>query len=367
MNAPSGQQLAAGDAGRRGYKARHLLAEVYRCQDRRAEAEAQWRLVVEAQPRFAPAWQSLAELYAAQGRRAELEEVMGALAKVNEPVAAALKDRALLARNKSGERSFSQAGEDLIVKFALQYLGIRSITYLDIGANDPIRLNNTYLFYLRGCKGVLVEPNVALCERLRAVRPRDMTLAAGIGVTAAREAEYFIMTNPALNTFSRQEVDHQAKASKGAISVKEVIKMPLLNINDVMAEHFQGAPTFLSVDTEGLDLAILMSIDYTRFRPKVICAETLLSSTTTTRPEIREFMATQGYVDRGGSFVNTIFIDFEDPLTSINYTVSHPGTLAGAGLEVLPTRKDEATPILSLLNLGAIVRLRFSENMLSIT
>ena len=50
LHAPSGQQLAAGDAGRRGYKARHLLAEVYRCQDRRAEAEAQWRLVVEAQP-----------------------------------------------------------------------------------------------------------------------------------------------------------------------------------------------------------------------------------------------------------------------------------------------------------------------------
>ena len=90
--------------------------------------------------------------------------------------------------------------------------------------------------------------------------------------------------------------------------------MPLLNINDVMAEHFKGPPTFLSVDTEGLDLAILMSVDYTRFRPKIICAETLLSSTTRMRPEIREFMAAQGYVERGGSFVNTIFIDFEDPL-----------------------------------------------------
>ena len=88
------------------------------------------------------------------------------------------------------------------------------MTYLDIGANDPIMLNNTYLFYLRGCNGVLVEPNAALCERLRAVRPRDTTLTAGIGVTAAREADYFIMTNPALNTFSREEVDHQARASE---------------------------------------------------------------------------------------------------------------------------------------------------------
>ena len=199
-----------------------------------------------------------------------------ALAEANEPEAAALKARTVPARNKCGERSFSQAGEDLIVKFALQFLGISSMTYLDIGANDPVRLNNTYLFYLRGCTGVLVEPNVSLCERLRAVRPRDTTLAAGIGVAAVCEADYFIMTNPALNTFSKREVEHQAKASKGAISVKQVIKMPLLNINDVMGEHFQGPPTFLSVDTEGLDLAILMSIDYMRFRPKVICAETLL-------------------------------------------------------------------------------------------
>ena len=45
------------------------------------------------------------------------------------------------------------------------------------------------------------------------------------------------------------------------------IKMPLLNINDVMARHFQEAPTFLSVDTEGMDLAILRSIDFGRFRP----------------------------------------------------------------------------------------------------
>jgi FkbM family methyltransferase len=213
------------------------------------------------------------------------------------------------ASQSQGEESYSQAGEDLVVKFTCQFLGLSNITYLDVGANDPVELSNTYFFYRKAYKGVLVEPNVSLCEKLRSVRPRDTTLAAGIGVTAVREADYYIMTYPALNTFSKEEADHQTKASNGAISVKEVIKMPLLNINDVMNEHFQGAPTFLSVDTEGLDLAILKSIDYKRFRPKIICAETLVSSTTKVRHEIPEFMATQGYVDRGGSIVNTIFID----------------------------------------------------------
>ena len=85
LRTPPGRQLAAGDAGRRGYKARHLLAEVYRCQDRQAEAEAQWRLVVAEQPRFMPAWQSLGELYLAQGRLAERDEAVTALEQANEP------------------------------------------------------------------------------------------------------------------------------------------------------------------------------------------------------------------------------------------------------------------------------------------
>jgi FkbM family methyltransferase len=214
------------------------------------------------------------------------------------------------ARKIVGNESFSQCGEDLVVAFALGYLGADShMTYLDVGANDPVQLNNTYYFYLRGHRGVLVEPNRALCQLLREKRPDDKVLEAGIGVTAAREADYYIMNFDGLNTFSKEEADHQVASSKGNISISEVVKMPLLNINDVMVQHFHGPPTFLSIDTEGLDLAILRSIDYGRFRPKIICAETLVSSSRQTRREIPEFMATQGYVARGGSFVNTIFID----------------------------------------------------------
>jgi hypothetical protein len=117
------------------------------------------------------------------------------------------------------------------------------------------------------------------------------------------------MTEPSWNTFSKQEAEHQAEATQGRIAIREVIKMPLLNINKVMEEHFQRAPTFLSVDAEGLHLAILQSMDFSRYRPQVICVETLVSGTHRTIPEIPAFLATQGYVARGGSFVNTIFVD----------------------------------------------------------
>lgn len=81
LNDPAADRLSAGDAGCRAYKARHLLAEVYRSQDRLPDAEAQWRLVVAEEPRFAPAWEGLGSLYLAQGRWADLDEVSRALGR----------------------------------------------------------------------------------------------------------------------------------------------------------------------------------------------------------------------------------------------------------------------------------------------
>jgi FkbM family methyltransferase len=217
--------------------------------------------------------------------------------------------RPAAATHASGTESFSQAGEDLSVNYILQQLGVSKLTYLDVGANDPIAMSNTYFFYRKGHRGVLVEPNVDLCQKLREVRPRDETLAAGIGVTAAKEADYYLLTYSGLNTFSKEQADRLAQTTKGRVTIKQVIKVPLLDINDVMEEHFQGAPSFLSIDTEGLDLAILKSIDYKRFRPKVICAETLFINSTKVIAEIPEFMASHDYVARGGSMVNTVFVD----------------------------------------------------------
>lgn len=206
--------------------------------------------------------------------------------------------------------SYSQSAEDLIVFYILkEIMPLGEMTYLDVGAHDPILFNNTYLFYGMGRRGVLVEPNVAMCETLRKVRPGDTVLEAGIGITAAKEADYYVMTDSSWNTFDKEEAERQAKASDGTITIKKVIKMPLLDINQVMAEHFKKAPAFLSVDVQGIELAILKTIDYARFRPTVICAETIYTGIGATKPEIATFMETQGYVVRGMTFVNTIFVD----------------------------------------------------------
>ena len=98
LRTPPGRELAVGDAGRRSYKARHLLAEVYRSRGRTDEAEAQWRLVVAEEPRFAPAWQGLGELHLARGRWPDLDDTIAALERADRPAADALRARAEAAR-----------------------------------------------------------------------------------------------------------------------------------------------------------------------------------------------------------------------------------------------------------------------------
>ena len=48
-----------------------------------------------------------------------------------------------LRRWRVGSLSFSQSGEDVLIRRLLSRLNIRHPTYLDLGANAPFRLNNT--------------------------------------------------------------------------------------------------------------------------------------------------------------------------------------------------------------------------------
>jgi FkbM family methyltransferase len=202
--------------------------------------------------------------------------------------------------------SYAQSGEDLIISFLLSYtLGIIRPTYIDVGAAHPTRINNTYLFYRRGARGVLVEPNVDLIPVLTSVRPEDKVLNIGIGVTDQAEADYYVCTVPDLNTFSKEEAAQR--------EVLRVVKMPLVNINQVLAENFDNAPDLFSIDVEGWDLPILKSLDFGKYRPKIFCVETLVYGSTKIVTEIGDFMASQRYVPRAQTLPNTIYMD-EDVL-----------------------------------------------------
>jgi FkbM family methyltransferase len=207
----------------------------------------------------------------------------------------------------SARTSYAQQGEDLVLRNIFDFIGVAQPTYIDIGAFDPIRSNNTYLFYKTGSRGVLIEPNPELVPKLRKARPADVVLEEGIGAKADdEEVDYYLIDGDGqLNTFSTDQV---RLLRAGHHVVRGVIKRKLVSINEVLAEHFPDrAPDLFSTDTEGYDFTILSTLDFSRWRPRVICVETLRGLAV--EGEILDLMKARGYVLRGATFVNSIFID----------------------------------------------------------
>lgn len=206
--------------------------------------------------------------------------------------------------------SFSQQGEDIVLFHALHdALRIVTPTYLDVGAAYPVRGNNTYLLYTTGGLGVLVEPNPALAAQLRRERPRDTVIEAGIGVADQAEADYYeISGNPMLNTFSADQVARLQRGKTESV-VARVVKVALIDINRVMHEQWGRAPDLLSTDVEGLDEAIIRAVDLSRYRPAVICAEAVPTTTAGQLSSLTTYLVSAGYVPRGGSMHNTVYLD----------------------------------------------------------
>lgn len=207
--------------------------------------------------------------------------------------------------------TFAQCGEDLIMSWLLTKtpLHLERVNYLDIGTHDPIKSNNTYSFYCGGGRGVLMEPNPTLADRLRAERPEDKLLSAGVGIDDTPELDFYMFDDDQLNTFDKEYAERMQRPPASRKLLK-VIKVPLLPINRVIAERMGGiAPDALSIDVEGLDLAILRTLDFAKYRPKVICTETLKTTTFDHDPEIGLLLKSKGYELWGRTFANSIFMD----------------------------------------------------------
>jgi FkbM family methyltransferase len=218
----------------------------------------------------------------------------------------------LLGTRRWRKASYSQCGEDLIADFVLESLGVPVPIYLDIGANHPVYLSNTYKFYEKGGWGVCVEPDPGLCAEIRKHRPRDICLNVGVGVDERDSADFYVFATKTLSTFVKEEAERYQ--SYGNERIQEIRHVPLVPVNDILRRNFRQVPSFVSLDAEGIDLDILRAFEFAHFRPQVFCVETLSyteNKSERKQTEIIDLMIAQGYWVYADTFINTIFVDRE--------------------------------------------------------
>lgn len=211
--------------------------------------------------------------------------------------------------------SYSQNGEDIIIRDLFARIGIKQPSYLDIGSNEPFYISNTYLLYTKGSKGVCVEPNPSLHKKFKKKRPRDICLNAGIAFNNETSADFYMFSGKAsgLSTFSKEEAEFWEKTGNtvvGKHKIESVVKVRLLQINEIISQYFSPHPNFISLDVEGLDLAILETIDFGKHKPEIFCIETLgyaeNDKETKNKPLI-DFMISKGYFLYADTYINGIF------------------------------------------------------------
>ncbi len=166
--------------------------------------------------------------------------------------------------------SYAQRFEDI---YLMRCFGERSDGfYIDIGAGHPVFDNVSFAFYLKGWRGVTVEPNPHLSRLARAVRPRDVHHEAVVGPAPGTARFYIVRDYHGLSTMIAGNAE-AALAQFGKRS--EAIDVPATTLRALCEQHAAAAIDFLKVDVEGMEKDVLLGGDWRRFRPKVVVVEAL--------------------------------------------------------------------------------------------
>lgn len=187
----------------------------------------------------------------------------------------------LFMRGLCGEKGFahlswSQEGEDLVLARLLE--GVEQGFYVDIGAHHPLRFSNTYLFYRRGWCGINVDAMPGAMHPFRQLRPRDINLELGVAAQAG-SLEFFIFDDPALNTFDAAlAARREQETPYRVIGKRQVACQPLVQVLDEHMPTEVAEIAFMSIDVEGLDVEVLKTNDWRRYRPRVVVVEMLEST-----------------------------------------------------------------------------------------
>jgi FkbM family methyltransferase len=163
--------------------------------------------------------------------------------------------------------SYAQNLEDYHLE--LMFAGQAEGTYVDVGGGHPVADNVSFWFYLKGWRGLIVEPQQALADIYAHVRPRDHTVSCLAG-RAEGEAQFHVVDK--LHGFSSTVQAHAEGAAQFGAAFKTIVK-PVRPLSALIDEAGLAVVDFLKIDVEGAEADVLAGLDLTRHRPRVILAE----------------------------------------------------------------------------------------------
>src|SRR5262249_19352611 len=152
--------------------------------------------------------------------------------------------------------SYAQRFEDL---YLMRCFGERSDGfYIDIGSGHPVYDNVSFAFYLKGWRGITVEPNPWLAQLSRAVRPRDQH---GEGLVGASEGQATFYLVEDYHGFSTMIEGHAEAAKRKFCKGSQALTGPVTTLRALCEAHAPAAFDFLKIDVEGAEADVILNGD----------------------------------------------------------------------------------------------------------
>ncbi len=193
------------------------------------------------------------------------------------------------------KKSYSQDGEDVVLSAFFDDRKNYKGFYVDIGAHHPVRFSNTWMFYRKGWHGINVDPTPGSMRSFRFFRKKDTNLEIGIGPDAS-ELIFYCFNEPALNTFDKKVA--QSRDVGHPYRIVNTVKVPIKTLKFVLDKYLplNQKIDFLTIDVEGLDLEVLKSNDWFKYKPEYILVEDIdFQPENPNQSEVYLFLKKKGY------------------------------------------------------------------------
>ena len=163
--------------------------------------------------------------------------------------------------------SYAQNLEDYHLE--LMFADVAHGTYVDVGGGHPVADNVTFWFYLKGWRGLIVEPQARLAAAYAHIRPRDRVFE---GLAGAADGTLAFHEVAGLHGLSSMHQEAAERAGAFGASYR-TIERPVRRLDGLMADAGLTAIDILKIDVEGAEDQVVAGIDLARLRPRVIVVE----------------------------------------------------------------------------------------------
>lgn len=147
-----------------------------------------------------------------------------------------------------------------------------------------------------------------MCNDFAAVRLRDTVVNAAVSEKVKNVNYYIFAEAEGVNTIDEDQVEDWKKYWK----VSDVVEMESKTLSSIIQENMNPSQEIdlLSIDVEGHEMSVLKSLDFTKYRPKVVVMEIhgfdLLNARDS---EFVQFMDIRGYDLKFYATINAYFVD----------------------------------------------------------